>query len=228
MNYSFSQIKTVNSCPYHYKKLYIDNDKESANLPALFGMAIHAVFKDIIAKKIDKKESIKLWRWYLEKEIAENNDIVIMKNYDFWLKRGYPTIQQFHKNVNNLNISEIIKIEERCVGIYDNENFSYVCDLVYSDNNKDIVILDYKTGKHKELDFYQLAFYKQLMNIEKCKLCLYYIWEKPILFDSETYYSEMIKFISRGLSVIKSCKFEKNKSADCKYCKFLSTECRVS
>jgi hypothetical protein len=226
--YSFSQIKLAYECGHKFKKLYIEHEQIPGSLPALFGQAIHRIFHDVIVNNLERKSAIGLWRKYFEEEIANNDckngDVVVVKNLDFWMKRGYPVIQKFLKEKNKLGIATIIRAEEKGHGIYNSDEFSYVCDLVFKDNKNRLITLDYKTGKNKKEDYYQLVFYCLLMGVPYERLCLYYIWDGLFWFDGKNYVEDTKKYIDEGIKIIKSGKFEKNLNKYCDRCHLLKIQ----
>lgn len=221
--YSFSQIRTVYECPYKYKSIYIDKIKVPSNIYALFGQAIHKVFKDIVVDNLDRKKSLFLWKKYFEYEISNNSDIITIKNYKFWEKRGYPVIQKFITSKKELDIISVIKAEKRDRSKYKNNDFYYVIDLIYKNSDNELIFLDYKTGKPKVIDYYQLVFYSKLSDIKFNKMCLYYTWQNPIFFNPEKYWFETEKYIDEGVEIIKRGIFNKNKNKNefCKKCYLL-------
>ena len=227
MSLSFSKLKTAHQCPYLYKKIYIEYIKEPSGAPALFGQAIHALFRDILVDNMLAKDAIKKWKFYFEMEIANNSEMIVMKNFDWWLKRGYPAIQLFYKQRASFDVQEVIKIEERLSGEYNGEVFSFVCDLVYKDSKGRTIILDYKTGKQKELDYYQLIFYKELLKLKSAELCLFYIWSGPIWIDINKFQENANQFVIDGIKIIRDGKFERRPSTkNCKYCSFKLKDCK--
>lgn len=221
MNFSFSQIKCAYECPFKYKSIYIDKVREPSGIAALFGQAIHRVFKEIVVNDLDRKDTLALWKNTLECEVSNNSDIIVIRDFDFWLKRGYPVIQKFLKEREKLDIKTVIKIEERSSGVYNGDTFSYICDVVYKNSIGQLVILDYKTGKTKITDYYQQVFYSLLQDIKFDKLCLYYVWDGPIFFDVSKHLEATKKYVDEGVSLIKSGVYEKTENKYCKYCYIL-------
>ena len=227
MSISFSKIKLYYECPYKYKLYYIDKIPFPSGPAAVFGQAIHSLFKDIIIHKYDRKKAIALWRRYYEKETITNNDSVeIFSKDNFWVGRGYPVIQLFFNNIDKLKIKNVIAVEERKKSVYKNEEISYVCDLVYQNLEDRIILLDYKTGKQKEVDYYQLEFYSTLLGFKIDEHILYYAFKGIQPFAPGTYKLVAEKYIDNGIKMINSNKFSKNITKDCKNCYyFMKKEC---
>ena len=224
MSYSFSQIKAIYECGFKYKCYYIDKISEPSGINALFGQAIHKIFKNIISDSLERKQTLALWKGCFENEVSSNRELIVIKNYEFWLKRGYPVIQKFISSKDKFDIQTIIKIEERNSSVYNGDEFSYVCDMVYKNSLNEIVVLDYKTGKQKETDFYQLVFYALLMGIPINKFCLYYVWDGPVWFSNVKYLDSTKKYIDEGVKIIKKGEFKKNPTKNCKYCYFMKKQ----
>lgn len=224
--FSYSKIKAVKNCPYKYKRNYIDKAYEPGSIYAIYGQAIHKVFKEIVMKKLGSKDATKIWRMTFESELSNNREIIVVKRYEFFLKRGYPMIQIFIKKLNDLKIESALHCEERMYGDYKSEKFCYVTDLIYKDPNNKITLIDYKTGKARVEDYYQLAFYKMLSKLEIEELILYYAFGQIIRFKFSKYANDAIKYIDSALEIIKKGDFYRIKNDNCKYCIFFVKECK--
>lgn len=222
---SFSRIKNVHFCPYQYKLFYIDNLKQPSGEPALFGQAIHNLFKDIVANNIDRKTAVGLWKKYYINEIANNDSdfIRIFPEKDFWLTKGYPVINVFFKKFEEFKIKKIISLEKRYKGEYKGHEVTLIADLIYENTSGSIVLADYKTGKEKETDYYQLYFYKDKVgvHIDECKI--YYTFNGLKDFDTDDYKEKAEQYIDSGIQIIEKGEFLKNPTKNCKYCYFYKT-----
>lgn len=233
-SYSFSAIKLYTQCPYRYFLLKIKKIKEVAGPPCFFGMAIHHLFSDALTKDFEKKEAIKLWRRYFEKELDE---VIVYKDLDFWMKKGYPTIYSFYKNIERLKIKKIICSEgiflddeysklksgkyNQLYSEYRGFKFSFKPDLVYIDVKNKMNLLDYKTGKLKREDCYQLELYCKLLKIDISRLVLYQTLKGFSSFVPGYFEEEMNEYIFKAIDGIMKKKYNKNVSNFCKrYCYF--------
>jgi len=230
--YSFSKIKLAKFCPYKYKLIYVDKIKEEANLPVIFGSAIHELFKDIIVNNLDRKKALGLWKRYFKDKAVEfesGEDLTIRANEkdDFWIGKGFPAIQLFYKNKDNLNIKEVKYAEKLMESEYDGKKFRFIVDLIYEDNSKRIVLLDYKTGKNKKEDYLQTQFYSELIDLNVDSIYLYYIFSGIEIFSPGKYREEVKKYINEGIDLIESKNYHKNVSDNCKKCFFYQKECNI-
>jgi len=221
MIFSFSKIKTIHDCPLKYKKYYIDKLRLPSGEPAIFGQAIHKLFKDIVEKNIERPKAIGMWKSYFINETVGNDEsITVLPKNNFWMTKGYPVINVFYKHLPEFKIKKIISLEKRYEAKYGEHDVVLVTDMIYEDTDGKIVLADYKTGKEKELDYYQLQFYKDRVGvkIDTCKL--YYTFKGITEFEVDKYKEETEKYIDDGLKILTSGNFFKNVKKECKYCYF--------
>ena len=223
-------MKLVDQCPYKYKRIYIDKEREPSGIPAVFGQAIHHVYKDALVNNVDRKQSIKSWRSYFERELSNNSPtidswVTVATNYDWWESRGYPAIHLFYNNLESFDIKEVLFVEQKMSGVFDGENFSFVCDLLYKNSKGEKILLDYKTGKEKIVDYLQMAFYDGRLEEACDKICLFYIFSGPIWMDKEKHQDESNKFVREGLAIAKSGIYNRVFNKYCKTCLFYKDDC---
>ena len=230
MAYSFSQMKLIHQCPYKYKKLYIDKVKEPSGIHAVFGQAIHHVYKDAIVNNWERKEAIDVWKHYFEVEMFNNaptmdDPVEVFDSLQWWNNRGYPAIQLFYNKLESFDIKKIIAIEQKMSGEFDGEKFNFVCDLIYLNSEGERVIIDYKTGKEKEVDYLQIVFYDGRFEQLCDKVCLFYIWSGPIWIKREDYLAKSDEYVRQGLAIAKAEKYERIFNKYCKSCMFYADDC---
>jgi len=219
--FSFSRIKLLHDCPYKYKLFNVDKHVLPSSDPAIFGQAAHRIYRDIIVKGYERKKAIGLWKnYFIDECIGNNESIVIFPKENYWMTKGYPIINIFYKNLDSFNIKKVLCAEKKFKSTYEGHIVTLVTDLIYEDNDGRIILADYKTGKEKDVDYYQLQFYKDHlgMKIDACKL--YYTFQGLIEFPVDKYKKETDEYISKGLDILVKGDFYKNVKKECKQCYF--------
>jgi hypothetical protein len=194
--------------------------------PAIFGQAIHKIFKDIVVQGLDRKQAVGRWASYYEREVTSNSeDLVVQDKSDYWIVRGYPIISLFYKNLESLSIGEIIDAEKFMKSEYRGKPFNFVCDLIYKskDVNPKKRLLDYKTGKEKEVDLYQLQLYSELLGNNIDEVCLYYAFSGARIFVPGEYKDQTEEYMFKAIELIDKGDFVKKITPDCKNCYFRKT-----
>jgi hypothetical protein len=186
---------------------------------------MHHLYKDAILNGLERKDAIKKWRCYFETEISNNSEIIVITNYTWWANRGYPAIQLFYNSLESFDIKEIIAVEQKMSGEFDGEGFNFICDIIYKNSKGEKILLDYKTGREKAVDYYQMAFYDGRFDQVCDKLCLFYIWSGPIWFSRSEHEEKSNSFVRAGLKIAKSGQYERVINKYCKTCMFYKDDC---
>ena len=155
MRLSKSKVNSFLKCRREFKYRYIDEIDEEPNDAMALGTDVHELAEQFIKTGGISSED---YRQTLQ-ELADKQD----SKYD--LKIHLDHLADFFEDVfqNEKMHYEVFSVEDY---LYDEEHdFSGLCDLVVRDENNDIIIIDYKTGKSNSIKKYrlELVYYKMLI-----------------------------------------------------------------
>lgn len=155
MKLSKSKVNSFLKCRREFKYRYIDKIEEEPNDAMQLGIDVHQIAEDFIKKGGIHSDN------YREKlqELADEYG----STYD--LKIHLDNLAIFFEDVfqNEKMHYEVFSVEDY---IHDKEHdFSGLADLVVRDENNDVIIIDYKTGKSGSIKKYrlELLYYKILL-----------------------------------------------------------------
>jgi len=239
--FSYSQIKAYDTCPYQYKLGFILNIPTEGGFQASFGRSIHNTLykfflkiKEGNKKETDKKKSFpslkeleKIYEiewineWYESQEDAKK-----------YKEKGWETLKNYYKELKN-NPPKPLYLEQEFTLKFGDDSFRGVIDRIDDIGNNKVEILDYKTGsspKNDKLTFNnkeQLLIYhlatKDILNLYPQKLKLYYIIDNKN-FEFETTDKDIIKIKEKIIDIILKIKNGNFKATPeenaCKYCDF--------
>jgi len=235
--FSYSQIKAYETCPYQYKLGFILSIPTEGGFQASFGRSIHnTLYKFFLKikensnkntsfpslKKLEEIYQVEwIGDWYESKE-----DI---KKYQ---KKGWETLKNYYQELKS-NPPKPLYLEQEFTLKFGEDSFRGVIDRIDDLGDGKVEILDYKTGSspkndkltfnHKEqLLIYHLAS-KDILNINPQKLKLYYIIDNKN-FEFEATDKDIIKIkdkIQDTIAKIKNGDFKATPEVNaCKYCDF--------
>lgn len=144
---SKSKINTFIECPRKFKYRYIDEIAEEANKYMLLGSEVHEIAEEIAIELMEGNEI---------------EDVFLNLEYDEKLEDHIKGLEKFFNDVYS-NGYEIFSVEEYIV---DNDsNMNGIVDIVIRNNNDELIIFDYKTGKARSIEKYklELCVYKVLL-----------------------------------------------------------------
>lgn len=231
---SFSQISTYDFCPLKYKYQYILKIPTTAAAGSSFGSSIHNAL-------------YKFYKSYIENPDIGLNELINML-HSSWIPYGYKSKAQekkmkeqakeilenyFHsyhsKEIEIIDLEKLFKIR-----INSDVYMTGRLDRVDKKANKEIEIIDYKTGKmpdeKKIKKSMQLSLYAMAANdpglynkpLEKINLSFYYLGErKKFTFKVDEKEIEKVeKKVDKVIDGIRNEKFKGNVGKWCKYCNF--------
>lgn len=144
---SKSKINTFIECPRKFKYRYVDEIAEEANKYMLLGSEVHEIAEEIAIELMEGNEI---------------EDVFLTLEYDEKLEDHIRGLEKFFNDVYS-NGYEIFSVEEYIV---DNDsNMNGIVDIVIRNNNDELIIFDYKTGKARSIEKYklELCVYKVLL-----------------------------------------------------------------
>ena len=231
MKLSKSSVNEFLKCRRAFKYQYIDEIQQAPNEYMQLGLDVHE-----IAEKFVKEGGINS-----EDYRSKLDELAIEVGSEFDLKIHLDHLAEFFEEVfHNPDMKyEVFSCEEY---LHDLEHdFSGLCDLVVRDENNDIIIIDYKTGRsgsikkyRLELMYYRMMIENKYPNVEVISAGIFFtkdgkfrfinfveVQEKGAFCTEEDYNAslELLDFI-RG--EVKAQRFYPNKQYICKYCGYKS------
>lgn len=149
--YSFSKLSTFHTCKYGYKLTYIDHIKGAENAFALYGSLVHSIMERYAKKELELWDLAKVFEKEFDTEITMPfPDSQYCKNMrDLYYKQGLDFLNTFP----GYEKYKILEVETEFELPIDDWIFTGIMDLLYEDENGDLVLLDYKSKsgfKNKE------------------------------------------------------------------------------
>ena len=225
---SFNKIKTYNTCPLQYKYRMEWNLDSQRFGGMLFGNNVHQLL-EIIFKQIKQGEKITIK--IIEKIIEDNwNNVVFRReeeNLKFKTAAKNQIVHFFKDKLSEFNPDNIFSIEESFhYPINENLLVDGRYDLILK-NKKNIEIIDFKTGEHKDENYEtQLSFYKYCFN-EKYKndninLFLIYLKDNKKVKVNEKPLKDINKLILSTAKAIETKDFKAKPGKHCSDCAYIS------
>lgn len=234
MRLSKSKVNSFLKCRREFKYRYIDKIEEEPNDAMALGTDVHEIAEQFIKTGGISSDN------YREKlqELADKQE----SKYD--LKLHLDHLANFFEDIfqNKQMHYEVFSVEDY---LYDEEHdFSGLCDLVVRDENGDIIIIDYKTGKSGSIKKYrlELCYYKMLLeskypNIDIISAGIFFTKDGKARFlnfvecqDKGAFCTDKdcqaaIDLLDFVRTEIDAYRLQPNKQFLCKYCNF-QTKCQ--
>ena len=229
MKLSKSKVNSFLKCRREFRYRYIDKVEEEPNEAMALGTDVHDIAEQFIKTGGISSDN---YRKKLQ-ELADKQG----SQYD--LSVHLDNLADFFEDVfqNEKMHYEVFSCEDY---LYDEEHdFSGLIDLAVRDENNDIIIIDYKTGKPGSIKKYrlELAYYKMLLesqypNVEIISAGIFFTKDGKARFlnfvecqDKGAFCTEkdcqaatdLLDFVRKE---IEAQRFHPNKQFLCKYCTF--------
>lgn len=155
MKLSKSAVNSFLKCRREFKYQYIDERPQTTNEHMQLGLDVHQIAENFV-----KQGGI-----YSDDYRQTLQDLADAYNSEFDLDVHLDNLAKFFEDVFH---NDDMKYEVFCAEEYlfdEEHNFSGLCDLVVRDENNDLVIIDYKTGRSGSIKKYrlELTYYKMLL-----------------------------------------------------------------
>lgn len=155
MRLSKSKVNSFLKCRREFKYRYIDKIEEEPNDAMALGTDVHEIAENFIKTGGIHSDNYREKLQELANEQQSKYDLEVHLNH----------LAEFFKSIfkNDVMSYEVFSVEDY---LYDEKHdFSGLCDLVVRDENDDIIIIDYKTGKPGSIKKYrlELCYYKMLL-----------------------------------------------------------------
>ncbi len=155
MKLSKSKVNSYLKCPLEFKFQYIDEIEVPENKYMALGSDVHLIAENFTEKFGDDICDIDTYNELLK--IAHDLDM----EYD--LTAHIDNLSTFFDEMFVENDYSLFSNEEY---LLDEENrFSGICDIILEDENNELVVIDYKTGRSSSFSKYrlELCYYKLLV-----------------------------------------------------------------
>ena len=141
--YSFSKLNSFHTCKYGYKLTYIDHKKGIGNCFSSYGTEVHSLMERYAKGEINLWDLADTYEWEFDAAVPEPfPKSSFCKNMkELYYKQGL----EFLKNFPGYADREILEVEDSFDLSIDDWVFNGVIDLVYRDNDGNLVIQDYKS-----------------------------------------------------------------------------------
>ena len=224
---SKSKVNTFLQCRRQFKYQYINEIEQIPNDAMILGTDVHEIAERFVKNGGISSEN---YRDKLD-EIAEE------VGSEFDLKIHLDHLAEFFEEVFH---NPDMKYEVFCAEefLFDEEhNFAGLCDLVVRDENNDIIIIDYKTGRSNSIKKYrlELMYYKMLLeakypNIDiisagifftkdgKFRFINFVECQEKGAFCTQRDYDAALELLDFIREEIEAERFNPNKQYICKYC----------
>jgi len=234
-NFSYSQLETYLRCPLQYKYQYLLKVPTLPQAATSFGTTIHQTLQQFYQEykngsALDEKRLIKIYQnQWIPLGYSSKSHEIRMK------KEGEKILLHFYKKFHNKNI-KIIDLEKKFkIKISTGIAISGKIDRIDQLKNRQIEIVDYKTGKIPEekeikkslqLSIYALAAKEPLLynkKLSEITLTFYYLNEaKKISFKPKADQIEVVKNKLKEiiLEIKKTDKFLPHVGVWCDFCPF--------
>lgn len=256
-HFSFSQLSTYERCPLQYKFEYILKIPKKGKAVFSFGSTIHNTLQQFL-KMVNEIQSSKQESLFVNKKDAPKNKKQINNEIDFkflknlynknwidewyeskkqkedYIKNGEKMIKQFYEDFQK-NPPKIMEFSGQ-IALEMPFNLKIGSDTIHGrmdridNNNGEIEIIDYKTGRAKEklsaedkeqLLIYQMAC-QEVLGIKPKKLTYHYLEEnkKMSFLGTDLEIKNLKEKIKEIIRKIKNNEFNSLAGHNCEYCDF--------
>lgn len=144
--WSYSKLDVACSCPFAFKKIYLDHCKEAENPFAQVGTLCHDLLAQYELGKLASYDLLPLFAKRAQKEVTAEWPVFPLDLAD----RTFAKISAYFRRFSGFKFRRILLVEEKIVGTVSGRPFSGVLDLVAEDEQGRIVIVDHKSSGMSE------------------------------------------------------------------------------
>lgn len=220
-NYSYSKINTFTNCPRKFQFVYKLKFPRSSNVSSLKGTLLHSMIELYIK---NENYDIPYSGDYLKLPKSEFDSFKL----EFEQKIIHQDIIQQLKNI--CSKMEILEMEKKLSNIFNTFSFTGYADT-FIKNNKNSIIIDYKTGKvypnFEQLKYYALISSYLYPELEKFMLILSFTTynEKKELTITKNDLKAIELDLIKKINDLENCEtYNKSATKLCDYCEY-KTEC---
>lgn len=140
--WSYSKLDAACSCPFAFKKIYLDHCKEAENPFAQVGTLCHDLLAKVELGNIAAYDLLPLFEKRVKKEVTAEWPAFPLDLAD----RTFAQISAYFRKFSGFKFRRILLVEEKIIGTVAGRPFSGVLDLVAEDEQGRIVIIDHKSS----------------------------------------------------------------------------------
>ena len=227
MKLSKSAVNTFLNCRRQFKYQYIDKIEQAPNEYMQLGLDVHEIAERFVKNGGISSEDYRVKLDEIAKEVGSEFDLKIhLDNLAMFFEEVFRNPEMHY---------EVFSCEDY---LLDTEhNFSGLCDLVVRDENNDIIIIDYKTGRSGSIKKYrlELMYYRMMLeakypNIDIISAGIFFtkdgkfrfinfveVQEKGAYCTQKDYQAalDLLDFVREEIEVQR---FQPSKQYICKYC----------
>lgn len=229
MKLSKSSVNSFLQCRRQFKYQYIDKIEQNTNEYMQLGLDVHQIAENFIKRGGISSDDYRKTLQHLSDEIESDYDLTIHLDH----------LAEFFEEIfkNSEMKYEVFCAEEY---LHDEEHdFSGLCDLVVRDENDDLIIIDYKTGRSGSIKKYrlELTYYKMLLeskypNVDiisagifftkdgKTRFINFVETQDKGAFITQKDYEATLELLDYIRKEIREQRFYPNKQFLCKYCSY--------
>lgn len=227
MKLSKSAVNSFLKCRREFKYQYIDKIEQPPNEFMQLGLDVHEIAERFVKNGGISSDNYRQKLDELAEEIGSEFDLTIHLNH---------LAEFFEEIFHNPDMRyEVFSCEEYLLD--DEHNFSGLCDLAVRDENDDVIIIDYKTGRSGSIKKYrlELMYYRMMLeskypNIDiisagifftkdgKFRFINFVECQEKGAFCTQKDYQASLDLLDFIREEIKEQRFQPNKQYLCKYC----------
>lgn len=229
MKLSKSSVNSFLKCRREFKYNYIDKIEQESNEFMALGTDVHEIAEQFIKTGGIGSDDYR-------QKLQELDD---KQNSEYDLSTHLDHLAEFFEEVfHNSDMKyEVFCCEEY---LYDKDyDFSGLCDLVVRDENNDIIIIDYKSGKSNSIKKYrlELCYYKMLIESKypevevisagifftkdgKARFLNFVETQEKGAFCTQKDYQAALDLLDFVRKEIDAQRFNPNRQFLCKYCSY--------
>lgn len=155
--WSFSKLEVAASCPFAFKKIYMDGVKPAANPFAQLGSLCHDLLARYVKGELAIYDLFPAFTKRYPKEVVSEWPAFPLNLEE----RAYLRIADYFRTFSGFSFRRILMVEEKLIGTLCDRPFSGILDLLVEDQDGRIVLIDHKTSSISEYRGRKLQHHKR-------------------------------------------------------------------
>lgn len=155
--WSFSKLEVASSCPFAFKKIYMDAMTPDKNAFAQLGSLCHDLLARYAVGKLATYDLLSAFVKRYPKEVKSEWPS-FPQNLE---ERTYQRIADYFCTFNGFPFRRILMVEKKLIGTLCGRPFSGILDLLVEDQDGKLVIVDHKTSGISEYRGRKLQHHKR-------------------------------------------------------------------
>ena len=155
--WSYSKLDTAASCPFAFKKTYLDHVPDDNNPFAQAGTLCHDLLASYALGKLACYDLLPTFEKRYRKEVKAAWPSFSLNMEE----RTYEKIASYFRTFSGFSFARVLMVEEKLIGTVAGRPFSGIMDLVVRDHDGRIIIIDHKSSGISEYRGRKLARHKK-------------------------------------------------------------------